>query len=75
MMSHDAIFVSDSQVQRLIISILPDGVQAVLDLGIKTSAKAIPLVSISVSMITRVLTQVIESLSILEYDASSLSES
>jgi hypothetical protein len=55
-MSHDTIFLSDSQVNQLIISIYLDGVQAVLELGIKAFAKAIPLLSISVSMITRVLT-------------------
>jgi hypothetical protein len=74
-MSHDAIFLGDSQVQQLIISIRLDEVQAILELGIKTSAKAITLLSISVSMIIRVLTQVVESLSILENGASSLGKS
>jgi hypothetical protein len=73
--SHDAIFLSDGQVNHLIISVYLDGVQAVLELGTKASAEAITLLSISVSVIARVLAKVIKSLGILEYGAGTLSES
>jgi hypothetical protein len=73
--SHDAIFLSDGQVKQLIISVYLDEVQAVLKLGTKASAEAITLLSIGVSVIAHVLTKVIESLSILEYGAGTLSES
>jgi hypothetical protein len=73
--SHDAIFLSDGQVNQLIISVYLDRVQAVLELGTKASAEAITLLSIGVSVIARVLTKVIESLGILEYSAGTLSKS
>jgi hypothetical protein len=75
MMSHDTILLSDSQVNQLIISVHFDWVQAVLELGTKASAETIPLLSISVSMIIRILTQVIESLRVLKHYASTLSKS
>jgi fumarate reductase subunit D len=62
--SHDAIFVSDGQVNQLIISVYLDRVQAVLELGTKASAEAITLLSIGVSVIARVLIKVIEILGI-----------
>jgi fumarate reductase subunit D len=62
--SHDAIFVSDGQVNQLIISVYLDRVQAVLELGTKASAGAITLLSIGVSVIARVLIKVIEILGI-----------
>jgi hypothetical protein len=61
--SHDAIFLSDGQVNQLIISVYLDRVQAVLELGTKASTEA------------RLLTKVIESLDILEYGAGTLSKS
>jgi hypothetical protein len=73
--SHDAIFRSDGQVNQLIISVYLDGVQAVLELGTKSSAEAITLLSIGVSVIARIPIKVIESLGILEYVAGTLSES
>jgi hypothetical protein len=73
--SHDAIFLSDGQVNQIIISVYLDGVQAVLELGTKASAEAIMLLSIGVSVIACILTKVIESLGILEYSTDTLSES
>jgi hypothetical protein len=46
------------------MSVYLDRVQAVFELGTKTSVEAITLLSIVVSVIARVLTKVIESLDI-----------
>jgi hypothetical protein len=75
MVCQDTVFLSDCQIDQLIISVYLDGVQAVLELGIKASAEAIIFFSIGVSVIARVLTKVIESLGILEYGAGTLSKS
>jgi hypothetical protein len=73
--SHDAIFLSDGQVNQLIISVYLDRVQAVHEMGTKAFVEAITLLSIGVSVIARVLTKVIERLGILEYSAGTLSKS
>jgi hypothetical protein len=75
LLSHDAIFLSDGQVNQLIISVYLDRVQAVLELGTMVYVEAITLLSIGVSVIARVLTKVIESLGILEYGVGTLSKS
>jgi hypothetical protein len=74
-MIHDAIFLRDGQVNQLIISVYLDRVQAVLVLGTKASAEVITLLSISVSVIARIVTKIIKGLGILEYGAGTLSKS
>ena len=73
-MSHDTIFLSNSQVNQLIISVYLDGVQMIFELSIHASSEVITLLSISISMITHVMREVIECLSILENSACPLSK-
>jgi hypothetical protein len=54
-MGHDTVLLSDSQVNQLIVSIYLNGVQAVLELGIEAFAETVPLLNISVSIITCLL--------------------
>jgi hypothetical protein len=69
------LLLSNSQVDHLIISVYLDGVQMIFELSTQASAKAIPLFSISVSMIARVLIEVVKSQSILDYSAITLGKS
>ena len=73
-MSYDTIFLSNSQVNQLIISVYLDGVQMIFELSIQASSEVITLLSISISMITHVMREVIECLSILENSACPLSK-
>jgi hypothetical protein len=57
--SHDAIFLSDGQVNQLIISVHLDRVQAILEFG-TNALEAIKLLSIGVSVIAHILKKVIE---------------
>jgi hypothetical protein len=72
--SYNTVLLGDGQVDQLIEAISPDSVETLTQLGIETPAEAISLLLIGISMITCVLAQVIEGLSILQYRAGSLIE-
>jgi hypothetical protein len=72
--SYNTILLGDGQVDQLIEAISPDSVETLTQLGVETPAKAVFLLLIGISMITCVLAQVIEGLSILQYHAGSLIE-
>ena len=73
-MSYNAILLGDGQVDQLIEAVSPDSVESFLQLGVKTPAEAVSLLLIRISMITCVLAQVVEGLSVLQYHAGSLIE-
>jgi hypothetical protein len=72
--SYNTILLGDGQVDQLIEAISPDRVEMLTQLSIETPAKAVSLLLIGISMITCVLAQVIEGLSVLQYRAGSLIE-
>jgi hypothetical protein len=63
----------DGQVDQLIEAVSPDSVEMFPQLGIETSAEAVSLL-VGISMITCILAQVVEGLSVLQYRAGSLIE-
>ena len=65
MMRSDTIFLSNGHIDQLIISIWLNKVQAFLDLGVGAMTKTIALLGVSISMMARILAQVIEGLCIL----------
>jgi hypothetical protein len=65
--SYNTVLLGDGQVDQLIEAISLDSVETLTQLGIETSAEAVSLLLIGISMITCVLAQVIEGLSILQY--------
>jgi hypothetical protein len=71
---YNTILLGDGQVDQLIEAISPDSVETLTQLGVKTPAEAVSLLFIGISMITYVLAQVVEGLSILQYHAGSLIE-
>jgi hypothetical protein len=74
LVSYNTILLGDGQVDQLIETISPDSVEMLTQLGIETPVEAVSLLVIGISMITCVLAQVIEGLSILQYRAGSLIE-
>jgi hypothetical protein len=72
--SYNTVLLGDGQVDQLIEAISPDSVEMLTQLGIKTPAEAVSLLLIRISMISCVLAQVVECLSILQYHAGSLTE-
>jgi hypothetical protein len=72
--SYNTILVGDGQVDQLIEAIIPDSVKAFPQLGVETPAEAVSLLLIGISMITCVLAQVVEGMSVLQYRAGSLIE-
>jgi hypothetical protein len=70
----DTILLGQGHVNQFTKGIGPHKVQAFLELSVQTSTKAILLLGITVSMITRILAHVIESLCILQYGAGALGE-
>jgi hypothetical protein len=72
--SYNTVFLGDGQVDQLIEAISLDSVETFPQLGVETHAEAVSLLLIEISMITFVLAQVIEGLSVLQYRASSLIE-
>jgi hypothetical protein len=72
--SYNTILLGDGQVDQLIEAISPDSVETLTQLGIETPAEAVSLLLIGISMITCILAQVVEGLSILQYRAGSLIE-
>jgi hypothetical protein len=71
--SYNTIILGDGQVDQLIETISPDSVETLTQLGVVTHAEAVSLL-IGISMMTCVLAQVVEGLSILQYCAGSLIE-
>ena len=72
-MSYNTVLLGDGQVDQLIEAISPDSVETFPQLGVETPAEAVSLL-IGISMISRVLAQVVEGLGILQYHAGSLIE-
>jgi hypothetical protein len=72
--SYNTILLGDGQVDQLIEAISPDSVETFPQLGVETPAEVVSLLLIRISMITCILAQVVEGLSILQYRASSLIE-
>jgi hypothetical protein len=72
--SYNTIFLGDGHVDQLIKAISPDSVEMLTHLGIETPAEAVSLLLIGINMITYVLAQVVEGLSILQYRAGFLIE-
>jgi hypothetical protein len=72
--SYNTVLLGDGQVDQLIETIGPDSVETFPQLGVETPAEAVSLLLIGISMITYVLAQVVEGLSILQYHAGSLIE-
>jgi hypothetical protein len=72
--SYNTVLLGDGQVDQLIEAISPDSVETFPQLGVETPAEEVSLLLIGISMITCILAQVIEGLSILQYRAGSLIE-
>jgi hypothetical protein len=70
--SYNTILLGDGQVDQLIEAISPDSVETFSQLGVETSAEAVSLLLIRISMVTCILAQVVEGLSVLQYRACSL---
>jgi hypothetical protein len=64
-MSYNTVLLGDGQVDQLIEAISPDSVETFPQLGVETPAEAVSLFLVGISMITCVLAQVVEGLSIL----------
>jgi hypothetical protein len=72
LVSYNTILLGDGQVDQLIEAISPDSVETLTQLGVETPTEAVSLLLIGINMISCVLAQVVEGLSILQYRASSL---
>jgi hypothetical protein len=72
--SCDAILLRDGQVDQLVVAVGPDCVETVVELSVEAPPKPVSLLLISVSMVACILTQVIESLGVLQHGTTSLSE-
>jgi hypothetical protein len=72
--SYNTILLGDGQVDQLIEVISPDSVETLTQHGVETPAEAVSLLLIGISMISCVLAQVVEGLSILQYRVGSLIE-
>jgi hypothetical protein len=70
--SYNTILLGDGQVDQLIEVISPDSVETFPQLGVETPAEAISLLLVRISMVTCILAQVVEGLSILQDHAGSL---
>jgi hypothetical protein len=64
-MCSNTVLLSDGQVNQLIVSVGLNKVQAFLELGSEATTKTITFLGIRISMMARILAQVIESLCIL----------
>jgi hypothetical protein len=72
--SYNTVLLGDGQVDQLIEAISTDSVEAFPQLGVETPAEAVSLLLIRISVITCILAQVVEGLSILQDRAGSLIE-
>ena len=68
----NAVVLSDGHIYQLIKTIGTNKVETLLELGVETTTKTILFLGIGVYMMTSVLAQVIEDLSILKHSAGSL---
>jgi hypothetical protein len=68
----NAIILSNGLIHQLIKIVGADKVEMLLELGVKTTPEMILLLGITICMITGVLAQVIEDLSVLKHSAGSL---
>ena len=71
-MGSNTVFLSNGQVDQLIVGVGLNKVQAFLELGIKASTKTIALLGVCICMMARILAQLIEGLCILKNSAGSL---
>jgi hypothetical protein len=74
LVSYNTILLGDGQVDQLIEAISPDSVEMFPQLGIETPTEAVSLLLVRISMITCILAQVVEGLSVLQYREGSLIE-
>jgi hypothetical protein len=72
--SYNTVFLGDGQVDQLIEAISPDSVETFPQFGVETPAEAVSLLLVRINMITCVLAQLVEGLSVLQYCAGSLIE-
>jgi hypothetical protein len=72
--SYNTVLLGDGQVDQLIEAINPDSVETFSQLGVETPAEAVSLLLVRISMISCILAQVIEGLSVLQYRVGSLIE-
>jgi hypothetical protein len=70
--SYNTVLLGDGQVDQLIEVISLDNVETFPQLGVETPAEAVCLLLIRISMVTYILAQVVEGLSILQDRAGSL---
>jgi hypothetical protein len=70
--SYNTILLEDGQVDQLIEAISSDSVKTFPQLGVETPAEAVSLLLIRISMVTCILAQVVEGLSVLQYRVGSL---
>jgi hypothetical protein len=63
--SYNTVLLGDGQVDQLNEAIGPNSVETFLQLGVETPVEAVALLLIGISMITCILTQVVEGLSVL----------
>jgi hypothetical protein len=61
----DAVLLGNGHVDKLIVTIGPNGVETVTELSVEPPPKPVPLLLIGVYMISDILAQVIEGLSVL----------
>jgi hypothetical protein len=65
--SYNTILLGDGQVDQLIEAISTDIVETFSQLGVETPAEVVSLLLIRINMITCILAQVVEGLSVLQY--------
>ena len=63
--SCNAVLLGDSHADQFIVAVGPDGVETVTELSAEPPPKLVPLLLVGVCMISGILAQVIEGLSIL----------
>jgi hypothetical protein len=72
--SYNTILLGDGQVVQLIEAISPNSVETFSQFGVETPAEEVSFLLVRISMISCILAQVIEGLSVLQYHAGSLIE-
>ena len=73
-MSCDAILLRDGQVDQLVVAVGPYCLEMVMELSVEAPPEPVSLLLISVSVVAYVLTEVIESLGVLQHGMTPLSE-
>jgi hypothetical protein len=72
--SCDAIFLRDGQIDQLVVAVGPDCVETVAELSVEAPPEHVSLLLIGLSMVACILTQIIESLGVLQHSTTPLSE-